>query len=52
MALKIRTEGAAKQHLSIFQGLIFSNRHAPYILSADDLGDFSGILWETLRFGG
>ena len=26
--------------------------HAPYILSADDLGDFSGILWETLHFGG
>ena len=28
------------------------NVHAPYILSADDLGDFSGILWETLHFGG
>ena len=21
--------------------------HAPYILSADDLGNFPGILWET-----
>ena len=26
--------------------------HAPYILSADDLADFSGILLETLHFGG
>ena len=26
--------------------------HAPYILSADDLGDFSGVLQETLHFGG
>ena len=25
---------------------------APYILSADDVGDFSWILWETLHFGG
>ena len=27
--------------------------HAPFLwLSADDSGDFSGVLYETLRFGG
>ena len=28
------------------------NLYAPYLLSADDLGDFSGISWETLHSGG
>ena len=28
------------------------NLHAPYILSAENFGDFSGIFWETLHSGG
>ena len=37
---------------SLLEFLILSNVPAPYILSANDLGDFSGILWSNLHFFG
>ena len=43
---------SGKSKVLVFFMVWSFNLHAPYILSADDLGDFSGILWQSLHFGG
>ena len=43
---------SGKSKVLVFVRVWSFNVHPPYILSTDALGDFSGMLWETLYIGG